>query len=130
MINVNEFRLGNLVNYEKNGVYQNVIYCLNYTTCTIGNPVIRNTVNYKKLFPVTLTEEWITKLCDIDWEVVKLGSRMIWQHKEYRSIKFEFTGEERVAVYFNNELIQFIEHVHTLQNFFFSLTNKELKLPL
>lgn len=75
--------------------------------------------------PIPITEEWSEKLSKKEWEFVGYGTRKIYQHKLYLSIKLEFS-HNWVFVYFNDEMINMKEHVHELQNLYHALTNKEL----
>ena len=57
-----ELRIGNLVNYQEGtSKKQGFIYCINYTTATVGNTIERYTVKLKNIEPIRLTEELLLK---------------------------------------------------------------------
>ena len=118
----NELRIGNYVNvfgYDRNveSMKTNEITYSNGIRCELNN-----------IEPIPLTEEWLLKLPENEWEFVGFGTRLIWQHRKFRAIKIEANGGGGCSVYFNDELINIKEHVHTLQNLYFALTGEELTI--
>jgi len=74
------------------------------------------------LHPIPLTEEWLirfrfkVKRCkDSDWEYIK---SMVIIEKDLDKIAFSY----------GDCFLNHIEHVHQLQNLYFSLTNKEITI--
>jgi hypothetical protein len=106
------------------------------TEIRIGNYVYRNDIlvtvdeqtfwdmknNPEQYKPVPLTEDWREKF---GFEKTKFESSI-------KTLKYEWT-----SIYFNNGYVEIsvsghscpvsIQHVHQLQNLYFSLTNQELK---
>lgn len=77
------------------------------------------------LQPIPLTEEWLLRLPDSEFDFVGFGNRQIWQHKRFMSIKLEY-AHGQVFVYFNDEMINIKDYLHEIQNLFFALTGEEL----
>jgi hypothetical protein len=118
-LEVKELRLGNWIKF--NGVEAVV-------------DGITDVISHDELFyssikfcePIPLSKEWFERIHKTLWVNFNHGKRNIIQHVTFRAIKLELTGDDRVAIYFNDELINFKESVHSLQNIFFELTNTEL----
>ena len=83
-----------------------------------------------KYSPILLTEEWFDKFTTdyVDCNTVNFGygNRKIKQHKTFKTIKYEFAGNDSIVVYFNDEPINIKLFVHEWQNIHFVLTNTEL----
>ena len=131
MIKSEELRIGNYI-YDKYNRQQEVLSI--ETEFCIEDIAIRYKKYYniveeiKNVKPIPLTEDWLKKLPEKEWEFTGFGTIIIYQHKKFKAIALELTSDNTVAVYFNDELINFKKHVHSLQNIFYSLTNKELKI--
>ena len=82
--------------------------------------------------PIPLTEDICRKFLDNDeeWSFEGYGTRLIYRHKKFGSIKVEIGGYDQISLYVNNELLGFKSHLHKIQNIFYALTQTELKIEL
>jgi hypothetical protein len=112
-----ELRIGNIISWISSGNIENVIKIdINYI----------NDVSESDLNPIELTSEWLLKFeCNsivskkrnfcIDW---RIGDKF-----EITEIHFNY-----FIYYVKNEDPIYVTSVHQLQNLYFALTGKELKL--
>ena len=149
MLKANELRIGNWVNYYKSGsIFQNKIYCINYSTCTIGDTVNRDTVKHRNLEPILLTEEWLVKFGFEKHDNIILPTFLInvsknrygykvlsvtTQHgNEYISIRQVMIDKPReeddIVTLLNGDIHGRPFYVHQLQNLYFALTGEELQI--
>lgn len=122
-----ELRLGNLFNYKKShSLYQGKIYCINYTTVTIGNDFERNTVKTVVLIPIPITEEWLLKFGFYKWETDEGVYDDYFKHdKLFPQLAAFYLPYFHMNLYVGGITVQ---HVHQLQNLFFAITGQELEL--
>jgi len=116
----NELRIGNLVKYPGRPNYEcwpiadyHFRQIIDGNCCVVGVP---------------LTEDWFRKLSEEEFEFIGFGTMLIWQHKIYESIKYEFITDGSCDVYFNDEIINRKLYVHEWQNIHHALTGQELKI--
>lgn len=118
----NELRLGNL--YNDNGI-----------TCIVTPSIIQEVFDSERTWckPIPLTEQWIERFgfdkvntpYQFGWYKEVQNRVLCWCHSDIISLEFKPT---QCDIY-GNTLFDFkCEHVHTLQNLFYSLTGEELKL--
>jgi hypothetical protein len=116
----NELRIGNLVRYQEDTtIKQGIVYCLNYTNCTVGCKFGRDTVKYSNIEPIPLTEEWL----------LKFG--FIQKNNQFFLENFRFHIEKPCNydgyIFCDNHIVLTeTKHIHQLQNLYFALTNEEL----
>ena len=116
-----ELRLGNvclrenfMVNkWDKEKFYQINVGCNDIVAC-VNSP--------QKFKPITLTEEWLVKM-GFDYKIKSIHYRKwyIWDKDTQKGMDI---FEEDEGYVFNGDTN--IKHVHSLQNLYFALTNKEL----
>lgn len=107
MIQANELRIGNLVMY--NGYYRQIV------SLNLGTEV-----NAK---PIELTEEILLKCGFIKDEFDQWGN-------DSRLGFFQAEDFEGYLMIWGDSVIRHCEHLHQLQNLYFALTGKELKIKL
>lgn len=119
-MNSKELRIGNLVEYGGEVV--------NVTGITEENPFV-NTItpdylDYEEITPIPITEEWLVKFEFEKPAHVWIGNKfwMISLGTDDRDITLWHCGLNK-----NNGCLCVIKYVHQLQNFYFALTNEELK---
>ena len=120
-VNKKNFRYGNIINYQKgDGILQGKIYCINYTTLTVGDSSTRHTIKYNRIIPILLSEEWFTKF---KFENIQDG----WFAKDKVGQYYDFTWNiyDKELRYRGN-VIPHIDYVHQLQNFYFVTKDAEL----
>ena len=114
MIQANELRIGNLLNYQ---TAEGDVVTLTTDFGTIQwateDPKGFNLVHS----PIPLTEYWLIEL-GVDTLILSVNGF---------TFRFEKIGSDWVC-YINDSIIVKIQYVHTLQNIFFSLTGEELTL--
>ena len=115
-----ELRIGNKV-HNNLGITETVLGVNIFEVLVFGG-----SYNPKDLHPIPLTLDELAKINKKQWDSVGFGTRTIWQHKKFKAIKFEFLPSNQVAIYFNDELINYKDYSHELQNLFNSLTGEEL----
>lgn len=125
------FRIGNLINYiNSEGVKQDVIHCLNYTTLTVGDAFNRETIKYRSILPIPLTDEWLIKF-GFEKRIGRFIGNRFTIGLNTRTLDFilsiEQTDEKKQHFFYLNSFHK-IEYVHTLQNLYFILTSEELKI--
>lgn len=122
-LNKKNFRYKNTINYRgSDGIMQGKIYCINYTTLTVGDDSSRYTIKYNNIIPILLTEEWLVKL---GFEYIKeASSYCLKDHLIY----FIEDGNCIFNLFCSNDkdCRVKIQYVHQLQNLWHSLTNTEL----
>lgn len=141
MINAKELRIGNYVNYivfnKHESLFQNTVWCLNYSSATLGDRAVRHDVKYNNIEPIPLTEEWLLRFGfdAIGYECPETGSEFSFPYriKISDNENIEVEDDFSVCVYYNDD--DFIpigniryDKVHQLQNLYFALTNTELTI--
>lgn len=129
MIQSNELRIGNLV-YDSNNelcevesiVEGAINYELEYSELWTNKECFFENIN-----PIPISEETL-KLDDEFWSFEGFGTRLIYQHKQFKAIKIEYSNENDAFIYFNDNVINLRKYVHEVQNLFYALTSKELEL--
>jgi hypothetical protein len=111
MIQPNELRIGNWVNFKHNGV--------DWGKVQINTNFFRHYEQEEYVNePIPLTEEWLIKF---DF---RKGIKEMYCDNE-----FEFSiGIDHVMIFYKGLYLIHCEHVHTLQNLFFALKQKELTI--
>lgn len=107
--------------------YQDLKGTISYWHYINGRKVWTNGRWLKYIVPVKLTEEWFRKLPEEEFEFVSFGDRLIWQHKKFRAIKYEFSAD-CCFVYFNDNMINIKLFVHEWQNIHKALTGEQLPI--
>ena len=123
-VNIEELRVNNYVRSDADGKPIKI-------TKRIMVHLIRDG-GYLFISPIPLTEEICRKFLDNDeeWSFEGYGTRLIYRHKKFGSIKVEIGGYDQISLYVNNELLGFKSHLHKIQNIFYALTQTELKIEL
>ena len=129
---IQDLKIGNLIQYKKG--HLSIITGLEIrdnkelvTVKGLDDSYIDGCYELNNFYPVKLSEDLISKLPKEEWNFVGFGMRVIYQHIKFKTIKFEYT-DSHVVIYFNDEIINFKNYVHQLQNIYFTLTEMELKL--
>ena len=74
--------------------------------------------------PIKITDKWLKN--SKDWNFIDIyKKRIVLNHMRYKAIKIEICTD-KTAVYFHDNLINYIDYIHELQNLFYSLTRGEL----
>jgi hypothetical protein len=113
MIQANELRRNNLVNYKKNinkisSISEAFVMLESYECCSA-------LVGYEDVKPIPITKEWLLKFGFKD-------ALNYFKIKHFRIIMLED------RYFFDNIPLTEIKYIHQLQNLYFALTGKELKL--
>ena len=156
MINPNELRLGNLVQYANdtytdredkigNGIFRVCLIAENVIKVDIGygarqrfekNPIVSPEMS--ELAPIALTEDWLERfglnlvedLIDMKYyqkSDERHGYGICLNHDEWEFYKFSmFKDETRAEVLIHSEC--HFQHIHQLQNIWKDLTGEELQL--
>jgi hypothetical protein len=75
--------------------------------------------------PIPVTEEWIDRLNEKEFDFCGYGTRIIYQSIKFPAIKYELS-QNIIAVYFNDEMINIVNYVHEWQDVHLALTREEL----
>ena len=126
MISANELRIGNLVKYHDDDTLFTVIG-IDDLGIGVKNEEQHTWIEYDCFSPIPITEETL-KLDDEFWSFEGFGTRLIYQHKQFKAIKIEYISDNDCFIYFNDNVINLRKYVHEVQNLFHSLTSKELEL--
>ena len=105
-----ELRIGNYV-YDSTDHCQIDVKCSDL--CYSGN-----------FEPIPLTEEWLIK-CEDFKEYEFLKNRKFYK---YGNLIVELIPDNRLAVYWSNEILCFLDYVHELQNFVHATFQEELTI--
>jgi hypothetical protein len=114
-MNANELRIGNLIqqgeikNFWEKGVHVGFGKCY----------------GFNELNPIPLTEEWLLKF---GFKHIKDNWYNIFSNENTFNV-YLFT-DKRFRIEIVNQSICVLNHVHQLQNLYFALTNKELKINI
>ena len=114
MIQANELRVGNLLNYQ-----------------TAEGDVVIDTIDFHAIqwatedpkgfnlihTPIPLTEKWL----------IKLGFDSLYISDNGITFRFEKIGSDWIC-HIDDSIILKIQYVHTLQNLYFALTGQELTI--
>ena len=73
--------------------------------------------------PIKITNKWLKN--SKDWDFIDYEKRIVLNYMRYKGIKIEICTD-KTAVYFRDNLINYIDYIHELQNLFYSLTKDEL----
>jgi hypothetical protein len=87
-----------------------------------GNAVINRP---EQIEPILLTPEILEK-----YGAKRTGNMALRKFWEIGNLTFELCGDERIAIYFKDELLCFLEYLHQLQNLYFALTGEELTINI
>lgn len=120
MVNANELRLGNYVDFQ----YGEIITVDGIDTIDVFNKQIGD-IPLHSIYPIPLTEEILLKCGAIrenrhcDMQVYRIG-------------KIEIGAIERADFYLKSciDIDVPINHLHTFQNIYFALTGEELQINL
>jgi hypothetical protein len=121
MINKNELRLGNIVNYSdgKGGYFSGTVTAINPNKATVN----KESIKYENLYPIKLTEEVLVKYGFGIETKGKLFSPLFDTHAIY------LCYEESKDSYYNDLNIfdsVTLLSLHQLQNYIYSLFQEEL----
>ena len=144
-MNATELRIGNLVNViERNAevhlpgstVYKVQEIGFDCLLCEIDkNPLTQTTLPVfaaRNLSPISLTEDWLLKFGFQIHEnghsiIAGFGSNPVTNYDYLVMIK-KYTGMDEEDIWFYRNKYHKLHYVHQLQNLFFALTKKELKI--
>ena len=110
---VQELRIGNLVSFDGFTYKAKSIHLEGYV---VLNDLMYSEVYINEIQTIKLTEEWL-----IHFGFFKSGSNFIIQGLKIWNLGQGFVCDKNGII---------IEHVHQLQNLYFALTGKELKIIL
>jgi hypothetical protein len=126
MIQANELRIGNLVNYSDDNL-NCVIKCILEFGLDVETSEEVFYTEYDRFSPIPLTEEWLLKFGFEkikDKQVYFIAFNGRWHFLDLSEIEprykmgYENDGKIQIPIYF----------VHQLQNLYFALTGEELTL--
>lgn len=127
MIKEKDLRLDNLFRDREGKLCSVEEIKEDFNECNIS--AIHSALTTLPVNPIKTTEDEVRSLLR-EWEFVGFGTRIIFQHSEYSAIKIECCGDDRVAIFINDNLINFKEYIHELQNLVYYLTDGEVELTL
>jgi hypothetical protein len=110
-MNSKELRIGNLIQFNENGE-KFLVYEIASSGFRVRNKSEDTWIEVWQFEGIPLTEEWLMKANIMPSH--KLGFRRFYS---LGNLSFEIC-KTNVAVYFKEELMCFIDHVHQLQNLF------------
>jgi len=121
-----ELRIGNLVDFEKQSFIITRIKDIDFCQVSLGKTSKREdlAVHITAISPIPLTEEWLVNLGFDKWNNIQIGADVSCDHlnltKFGDTLIYDQEGDFIV--------LKQTEYVHSLQNLYFALTGKELKL--
>jgi hypothetical protein len=132
MIQENELRIGNLVNYE------NEAYCvwseIRKYSVTLDNLKTRHigAAAYDEIEPIPQTEEWLLKF-GFEKTNIKMSGCNVWQKGKYRVLKSYLNDDNSYSLCIDGITpptwaIAKFEYVHQFQNIYFALEKQELEI--
>lgn len=130
-MNANELRHNNYA-YEcywcnETGIFKNTIIQIRDVLKSHVVDVFDNAYNYEDINPILLTEELLLK-CGFKYDTLD------WLYLRRKRFNFNTDRSVNMGVVYvninNRDLGLEIKHLHELQNLYFALTQKELKVNL
>lgn len=120
--------VGNTFNYLKDhSTLQGKIYCINYTTVTIGSDIERHTVKIDSLIPIKIDHDYLYSIGGLYIGDEEVGYN--WSFDNPDTVLFDRDGYYEINSYSTNQSIK-LEYVHEVENifkFFFGVIAKPNK---
>lgn len=123
MIQANELRIGNLIEFKKHDpsqIYSKPKWELMEVTYGDHSNIVSRPNDFR---PIPLTEEWIEKFGFVYDKVFD-----IYSNKSGHELMFVKDGYIEFYLYEYGGPFKCVEYVHQLQNLYFALTQTELEL--
>ena len=120
MIKANELRIGNWVLFDNDST-QFKVADISKGGIGVENPDEETWIELDQFSGIPLTPE-ILEACGVE-STGNMALRKFWK---LGNLTFELCADERIAIYFKDELLCFINYLHQLQNIFFSVWGEEL----
>lgn len=128
MIQANELRIGNLLEYQSDVFKLDTVQEIHSLTWLRKNVHYIKQLSLDDLKPIPLTPEILERCGFI--KCINADDDVLFK-KQYFEIEYmEFFSEEKNGFYYNNNMPHetHIRYLHQLQNLYFALTGEELEL--
>lgn len=122
-MDVRELRIGNYLQYFGNVVQvEGIVKTPNGYDIQLSEGDFAS-INSNSLEPIPLDEDWLGKF-GFEKDVVFEDNELF--HKNNLSVQAIKIGYDNCVLWYDNEILSNLQHVHTLQNLYFALTGEEL----